>query len=143
MSTRAGSQNSITHLCRHPFLCSPSTAATGERCPGRGPAAPLPALPVLSPRRQPPAHPRFRTTNQSYGSRAPTVHELPSSFNILSHKFSDHLGKIGMVRNDGLNTSLEKSHCTGPDTFITAYEHLDFHPSYNPSGPSHCRDQPL
>ncbi|XP_017600892.1 PREDICTED: UPF0691 protein C9orf116 homolog [Corvus brachyrhynchos] len=66
-----------------------------------------------------------------------------SSFNILSHKFSDHLGKIGMVRNDGLNTSLEKSHCTGPDTFITAYEHLDFHPSYNPSGPSHCRDQPL
>ncbi|NXB59716.1 CI116 protein, partial [Struthidea cinerea] len=92
---------------------------------------------------RPPAHPRFRTTNQSYGSRAPTVHELPNSFNILSHKFSDHLGKIGMVRNESLNTSLEKSHCTGPDTLITAYEHLDFHPSYNPSGPSHCRDQPL
>ncbi|KAL2298138.1 hypothetical protein Nmel_017100 [Mimus melanotis] len=26
---------------------------------------------------QPPAHPRFRTANQAYGSRAPTVHELP------------------------------------------------------------------
>ncbi|NWW26845.1 CI116 protein, partial [Falcunculus frontatus] len=91
----------------------------------------------------PPAHPRFRTTSQSYGSRAPTVHELPNSFNILSHKFSNHLGTIGMVRNESLNTSVEKSHCTGPDTFITAYEHLDFHPSYNPSGPSHCRDQPL
>lgn len=66
-----------------------------------------------------------------------------SSFHILPHKFSDHLGRIGMCRNESLNTSLEKSHCTGPDTFITAYEHLDFHPSYNPSGPSHCRDQPL
>ncbi|NWZ96543.1 CI116 protein, partial [Nesospiza acunhae] len=101
----------------------------------RGP--PLPAAPRYScalPRRQPPAHPRFRTANQTYGSRAPTVHELP---------FSDHLGRIGMCRNESLNTSLEKSHCTGPDTFITAYEHLDFHPSYNPSGPSHCRDQPL
>ncbi|NXC99833.1 CI116 protein, partial [Certhia familiaris] len=108
--------------------------------------SPRPAAPrylVLSPRRQPPAHPRFRTVNQTYGSRAPTVHELPNSFHILSHKFSNHLGKIGMCRNEGFNTSLEKSHCTGSDTFITAYEHLDFHPSYNPSGPSICRDQPL
>ncbi|NXN89639.1 CI116 protein, partial [Bombycilla garrulus] len=92
--------------------------------------------------RQPPVHPRFRTANQTYGSRAPSVHELPNSFHVVSHKFSDHLGKIGMCRSDGLNTSMEKSHCTGSDTFITAYEHLDFHPSYNPSGPSHCRDQP-
>ncbi|NWS85635.1 CI116 protein, partial [Toxostoma redivivum] len=91
---------------------------------------------------QPPAHPRFRTANQTYGSRAPTVHELPNSFHTMPHKFSDHLSKSGMYRNDSLNTSLEKSHCTGSDTFITAYEHLDFHPSYNPSGPSHCRDQP-
>ncbi|NXC08373.1 CI116 protein, partial [Orthonyx spaldingii] len=90
----------------------------------------------------PPVHPRFRTSNQSYGSRAPTVHELPNSFHSIPHKFSDHLGKAGMYRNDSLNTSLEKSHCTGPDTFITAYEHLDFHPSYNPSGPSLCRDEP-
>ncbi|NWT76441.1 CI116 protein, partial [Prunella himalayana] len=92
---------------------------------------------------QPPAHPRFRTANQTYGSRAPTVHELPSSFHTLPHKFSDHLGRIGMCRSNSLNTSMEKSHCTGTDTFITAYEHLDFHPSYNPSGPSHCRDQPM
>ncbi|NXM75543.1 CI116 protein, partial [Serilophus lunatus] len=87
---------------------------------------------------QPATHPRFRTSNQSYGSRAPTVHELPTSFHILSHKFSDTLGRIGMCRNDSLNTSLEKSHVTGTDNFITAHEHLDFHPSYNPSGPSHC-----
>uniref|UniRef100_A0A8C9MJ26 CI116 protein n=2 Tax=Carduelinae TaxID=37599 RepID=A0A8C9MJ26_SERCA len=74
---------------------------------------------------------------------APRPPPLVSSFHVLPHKFSDHLGRIGMCRNESLNTSLEKSHCTGPDTFITAYEHLDFHPSYNPSGPSHCRDQPL
>ncbi|NXE92033.1 CI116 protein, partial [Menura novaehollandiae] len=113
------------------------------RSPAPAPAAALPALPVLSPRRQPPVHPRFRTTNQTYGSRAPTVHELPATFRIISHEFSDHMGKMGMYRNDSLNTSLEKSHVTGPDTFITAYEHLDFHPSYNRSGPSICRDQPL
>ncbi|NWI55590.1 CI116 protein, partial [Calyptomena viridis] len=102
------------------------------------PCSPAPA--VLSPRRQPAAHPRYRTTNQTYGSRAPTVHELPTSFHILSHKFSDTLGPTGMYKNDSLNTSLEKSHVTGTDNFITSREHLDFHPSYNPSGPSHCRD---
>uniref|UniRef100_A0A8D2M1Y1 CI116 protein n=1 Tax=Zonotrichia albicollis TaxID=44394 RepID=A0A8D2M1Y1_ZONAL len=67
---------------------------------------------------------------------------LRNSFHTLPHTFSEHLGRFGMCRNESLNTSLEKSHCTGPDTFITAYEHLDFHPSYNPNGPSHCRDQP-
>ncbi|XP_057227513.1 piercer of microtubule wall 1 protein [Malurus melanocephalus] len=92
---------------------------------------------------QPPvAHPRFRTSNQTYGNKAPTVHELPNSYHPLSHTFSNHLGKIGMSRRHGLNTAVETSHCTGSDTFITAYEHMDFHPSYNPNGPSHCRDQP-
>ncbi|NWR84987.1 CI116 protein, partial [Furnarius figulus] len=88
--------------------------------------------------RQPAPHPRYRTTNQTYGSRAPTVYELPNCFHILSHKFTDVLGPPGMYRNDSLNTSMEKSHVTGIDNFITAYEHHDFHPSYNPSGPSHC-----
>ncbi|NWU83806.1 CI116 protein, partial [Onychorhynchus coronatus] len=105
----------------------------------RSPPCPR-TYPVLSPRRQPAPHPRYRTTNQTYGSRAPTVYELPTCFHVISHKFSDHLGKAGMYRNNSLNTSLEKSYCTGPDTFITAYEHMDFHPSYNPSGPSHCRN---
>ncbi|NWI96333.1 CI116 protein, partial [Pitta sordida] len=89
---------------------------------------------------QPAPHPRYRTTNQTYGSRAPTVYELQSSFRVISHKFSDHLGKVGMYRNNSLNTATEKSFVTGPATFITAREHLDFQPSYNPSGPSHCRD---
>lgn len=56
--------------------------------PGAAPGAALPALAVLSPRRQPPLHPRFRTANQSYGSRAPTVHELPVRVKVKK------LGKI-------------------------------------------------
>ncbi|NXO87450.1 CI116 protein, partial [Sitta europaea] len=75
--------------------------------------------------------------------RSPFSRHPQSCYHSVSHKFSDHLGKIGMCRNESLNTSLEKSHCTAPDTFITAYEHGDFHPSYNGSGPSICREQPL
>ncbi|NWR57633.1 CI116 protein, partial [Bucorvus abyssinicus] len=87
---------------------------------------------------QPQPHPRYRTTNQTYGSKAPSVHEVPTSFHSTSHAFSDTLAQCGMYRDNGLNTSLEKSHVTGPDNFITAYDHLNFHPSYNPSRPSHC-----
>ncbi|XP_015500638.1 UPF0691 protein C9orf116 homolog isoform X3 [Parus major] len=88
-----------------------------------------------------------RCTSCRYGTEHPrqmgTRCPWPHPAFAAAVEFSDHLGKIGMCRNESLNTALEKSHCTGSDTFITAYEHLDFHPSYNPSGPSHCRDQPL
>ncbi|XP_030317354.1 UPF0691 protein C9orf116 homolog [Calypte anna] len=83
-------------------------------------------------------HPRFRTTNQTYGSKAPTVHEVPTSFHGMSHPFSSNLGRFGMYRDNGLNTSMEKSRVTGPDNFITPSDHLNFHPSYNPKGPSQC-----
>ncbi|XP_033923693.1 piercer of microtubule wall 1 protein [Melopsittacus undulatus] len=95
-----------------------------------------PAPSPLCPRRKQP-HPRYRTTNQTYGSRAPTVHELPSSFHTTSHSFTRTQGMGGPYRNCGLNMALEKSHVTGPDNFITAHDH-DFHPSYNPKSPSHC-----
>ncbi|XP_010020586.1 PREDICTED: UPF0691 protein C9orf116 homolog, partial [Nestor notabilis] len=61
-----------------------------------------------------------------------------TSFHIIPHAFTRIQGQGGPYRNNGLNTVLEKSHVTGPDNFITAYDHLDFHPSYNPNGPSHC-----
>ncbi|NWX06409.1 CI116 protein, partial [Caloenas nicobarica] len=86
---------------------------------------------------KPEPHPRYRTTSQAYGSRAPTVHEVPTSFHGTSHTFSKTLSQFGMYKDNGLNTALEKSHVTGPDNFITAHDR-DFHPSYNPSGPSHC-----
>ncbi|XP_009664111.2 piercer of microtubule wall 1 protein [Struthio camelus] len=83
-------------------------------------------------------HPLYRTSNQTYGSRAPTVHEMPTSYFITSHAFSNTLGSFGMYRDNGLNTYLEKSHVTGPDNLITSSDRLNFHPSYNPSEPSHC-----
>ncbi|NWH63601.1 CI116 protein, partial [Geococcyx californianus] len=87
---------------------------------------------------QPQPHPLYRTTNQAYGSKAPTVHEMPTSFHVTSHAFSDTLGQCGMYEDNGLNTALEKSRVTGTANFITAHDYLNFHPSYNPSGPSHC-----
>ncbi|NXD30151.1 CI116 protein, partial [Spelaeornis formosus] len=91
---------------------------------------------------QPPLHPRFRTVNQSYGSRAPSVYELPNCFHCASHSFSTHLGKCGMYSDSGLNTALDKSRCTGSDSFITACERRDFHPSYNRAAPSLSSEQP-
>lgn len=60
------------------------------------------------------------------------------SYHVTSHAFSDSLAQRGMYRNDGLNTSLEKSRVTGPANFITPRDTLDFHPSYKVGGPSHC-----
>ncbi|XP_030062034.1 piercer of microtubule wall 1 protein [Microcaecilia unicolor] len=81
-------------------------------------------------------NPLFRTTNQTYGSRMPTVHEMPTCFNAVCNKFSTHLRNTGMYRNHGFNTSTEKSYVTGPDNFITFYDRLNFHRSYNRKGPS-------
>ncbi|NXJ06418.1 CI116 protein, partial [Odontophorus gujanensis] len=87
---------------------------------------------------QPEPHPLYRTSNQEYGRRAPTAHELPFSFHVTSHAFSDALARCGMYRNDGLNTALEKSRVTGTANFITPHDTLNFHPSFKASGPSHC-----
>jgi len=51
----------------------------------------------------------YRTTSREYGSRAPTVCTVPSTFCPKSNKFSDHLGKCGMPRNRSLNCGLDKS----------------------------------
>lgn len=66
----------------------------------------------------------------------PFLSPSQTSFHITSHAFSDTLGQCGIYRDNGLNTSLEKSHVTGPGNFITTYDHLNFHPSYKTSGPS-------
>lgn len=66
------------------------------------------------------------------------MYEVPVSYHVTSHAFSDSLAQRGMYRNDGLNTSLEKSRVTGPANFITPRDTLDFHPSYKVGGPSHC-----
>ncbi|XP_071816516.1 piercer of microtubule wall 1 protein-like [Apostichopus japonicus] len=54
-------------------------------------------------------HIMYITTNMKYGSKAPTVHTVPTSFHCKSQKFTEHLGKCGMYRNEGLNTALDQS----------------------------------
>ncbi|KAG8142100.1 hypothetical protein E2320_006731 [Naja naja] len=78
----------------------------------------------------------YRTTNMDYGAKAPTVHEMPTSFHVSPHAFSDRLITFGMYRNYGINTVMEKSYVTGPDNFITFLDTLNFHPSYRIKGPS-------
>ncbi|CAH2316711.1 Hypothetical predicted protein [Pelobates cultripes] len=81
-------------------------------------------------------NPLYRTSNQTYGRRPPTVHEMPTTFNSKSSKFSAIGAKCGMYRNNGLNTSIENSYVTGPDNLITVHDTLNFHRSYNMKGPS-------
>lgn len=45
-----------------------------------------------------------------------------------------------MFQNNSFNVCLEKSIVTGVDNYITTYDRLNFHPSYNPSRPSICSD---
>ncbi|XP_053551481.1 piercer of microtubule wall 1 protein [Bombina bombina] len=81
-------------------------------------------------------NPLYRTSNQTYGSRPPTVHEMPTSFNAISDKFSEKAIKCGMYRNNSLNTFSDKCYVTGPDNLITYYDRLNFHKSYNTKGGS-------
>ncbi|XP_063172499.1 piercer of microtubule wall 1 protein [Candoia aspera] len=83
-------------------------------------------------------NPLFRTTNMDYGGKPPTVHEMPTSFHVSPHTFSNHFIKFGMYRNTGINTAMEKSYVTGPDNFITYLDTHNFHPSYRIGGPSLC-----
>ncbi|XP_062062852.1 piercer of microtubule wall 1 protein isoform X1 [Lepus europaeus] len=80
----------------------------------------------------------YRTSNQVYGSRAPTVHEMPKVFYPYSSKFSREFAVGGMFQSSAFNVGLEKSVVTGPDNHVTACDRLNFHPSYNASRPSIC-----
>ncbi|KAM6182449.1 piercer of microtubule wall 1 protein [Erethizon dorsatum] len=80
----------------------------------------------------------YRTSNQDYGRRAPTVHEMPKVFYPNSSKFSGQLSANGRFRDSTLNVCMEKSLVTGPDNYITPCDRLNFHPSYNVNKPSFC-----
>ncbi|XP_067826110.1 piercer of microtubule wall 1 protein-like [Heptranchias perlo] len=82
-------------------------------------------------------NPIYRTTNQTYGSDSPTVHEMPTSYHAISQKLSNHLSKCGMYRNHGLNVGTEKSLVTGPGNLVTFQDRLNFHHSYFDAGPSY------
>ncbi|XP_065181425.1 piercer of microtubule wall 1 protein-like [Sycon ciliatum] len=57
-------------------------------------------------------HPMYRTTTAStYGARPPCAHTMPTKFRGKSQKFSEHLGRAGMYRNDSLHTTVDKKYC--------------------------------
>ncbi|KAF3695225.1 Noelin Neuronal olfactomedin-related ER localized protein Olfactomedin-1 [Channa argus] len=55
------------------------------------------------------SHPLYRTSNQTYGSKTPTVHERQIQCNVTSHQFSKTMLQTGMYRDQGFNTSVERS----------------------------------
>lgn len=55
------------------------------------------------------AHPFFRTTNSEYGSKPPCIHTMPHTYYPRSHKYWEHLASVGMYRNCGFNTSIDKN----------------------------------
>ncbi|KAM4579562.1 piercer of microtubule wall 2 protein [Fundulus diaphanus] len=54
-------------------------------------------------------HPLYRTWNQTYGSKTPTVHEMQTQFKVTSHRFSELQLQSGMYKDHGFNTALERS----------------------------------
>lgn len=53
-------------------------------------------------------HPFFRTTNSDYGSKPPCIHTMPHTYHPRNHKYWEHLAKVGMYRNCGFNTGIDK-----------------------------------
>ncbi|XP_051524616.1 piercer of microtubule wall 2 protein-like [Myxocyprinus asiaticus] len=81
-------------------------------------------------------NPLYQTTNQTYGSKKPTVHEMPTTFNGSRRKFSELHLKSGMYRDNGFNTALDKSRITGPNTTTVLHERANFHYLYHTNGES-------
>ncbi|XP_051949845.1 piercer of microtubule wall 1 protein [Xyrauchen texanus] len=69
----------------------------------------------------------YQTTNQTYGSKKPTVHEMPTTFNGSQRKFSELYLKSGMYRDNGFNTALDKSQITGLNTMTVFHNTVNFH----------------
>uniref|UniRef100_A0A674CED8 Piercer of microtubule wall 1 n=1 Tax=Salmo trutta TaxID=8032 RepID=A0A674CED8_SALTR len=76
-------------------------------------------------------HPFYQTSSQIYGSKRPTVHEMPTMFNGSYRKFSEHMLKSGMFRDNGFNTSIEKSKITGHDTIPMFQDRINFNYAYD------------
>ena len=53
-------------------------------------------------------HPMYRTSSNKYGSLGPCHQTTPQTFHGISSKFSEHLNKSGMYRNQSLNTSMDE-----------------------------------
>ncbi|XP_028664930.1 piercer of microtubule wall 1 protein [Erpetoichthys calabaricus] len=81
-------------------------------------------------------HPLYRTLNQDYGSKRPTIHEMPTMFHGKSQKFTKPLQHCGMYSNDGLNTFADKSYISEADILMTYKDRVKFHTYYNMKDPT-------
>ncbi|KAJ8263500.1 hypothetical protein COCON_G00159570 [Conger conger] len=72
-------------------------------------------------------NPLYRTTNQAYGSKKPTVHEMPTAFHGDNRKFSEPMLKMGMYRDTCLNTRLDTSRVMLPSANIESQDRMRFH----------------
>uniref|UniRef100_A0A6Q2XQ10 Uncharacterized protein n=1 Tax=Esox lucius TaxID=8010 RepID=A0A6Q2XQ10_ESOLU len=75
-------------------------------------------------------HPFYQTSNQIYGNKRPTVHEMPTSFHGSYRRFSEHMLKSGMFRDNGFNTSIEKSKIAGHNTIPMFQDRINFHNAF-------------
>ncbi|KAF6715639.1 UPF0691 protein C9orf116-like [Oryzias melastigma] len=57
-------------------------------------------------------HPLYRTSNQTYGSEKPTVHEMPMQYRGKCCQFSEALLQHGMYRDNTFNTNITRSRVT-------------------------------
>ncbi|CAF1278240.1 unnamed protein product [Adineta ricciae] len=53
-------------------------------------------------------NPLYRTTAQDYGAEKPNIHTMPTVYRTQSSAFTEHLGKCGIYRYQGLNTTVDK-----------------------------------
>ncbi|CAF1165541.1 unnamed protein product [Adineta steineri] len=53
-------------------------------------------------------NPLYRTTAQDYGAEKPNIHTMPTVYRTQSSAFTEHLGKCGVYRYQGLNTAVDK-----------------------------------
>uniref|UniRef100_A0A673LBS4 Si:ch211-248e11.2 n=1 Tax=Sinocyclocheilus rhinocerous TaxID=307959 RepID=A0A673LBS4_9TELE len=83
-------------------------------------------------------NPLYQTTNQTYGSKKPTVtlHEMPTTFNGSRRWFSERLLKSCMYKDNGFNTALNKSRLTGPNETTAFHHRINFHYLYHTDGKS-------
>ncbi|KAG7282413.1 hypothetical protein CRUP_029734 [Coryphaenoides rupestris] len=75
-------------------------------------------------------NPLYRTSNQVYGSKRPTVHEMPTQFNGTSRQFSEAMLRSGMFRDGGFNTFLDKNRISGTAAMTTLRDRISFNQCY-------------